>query len=140
MCTALVVRDEYWKQQLDICAQLSGVKIDRKQIDRLMVVMIDYATVIGKYLAHLIDVAIEAFNEMTIIIKDSVQTTIEALSELFKQCELSGTDDFDTVCDKLENRMVYLNRQNCIRQEQYYKAQFKLVKVNYNIMNHDRRC
>ena len=50
------------------------------------------------------------------------------------------TSDFDTICDKLENRMLYLNRQECIRSEQYYKSQCRLAKMNYNIMHHDRRC
>lgn len=140
MSTALVVREEYWNKQLEICAKLRGIDFDQKTIEDMKVVIIDFATGIGGYLKVLIDTAIEAFSEMTIVIKTAITKTIERLSELFKECEIVDTDDFDLICNKLENRILYLNRQNCIRQEQYYKAQFKLVKVNYNIMNHDRRC
>lgn len=140
MCTALVVREEYWDKQLEICAKIRGFDINRQQIEHMKVLIIDFARDIGTYLKTIVDAAVEAFSEMAIVIKEGVTKTMEELSRLFKECEIMGTDDFDLVCDKLENRMLYLNRQNCIRQEQYYKAQFKLAKVNYNIMNHDRRC
>lgn len=84
----------------------------------------------------MVDVCVQVFNAF----KDTLKETIESLSKLFKSCEITPDDYFDMICDKFENKMVYLNRQNCIKQEQYYKTQFKLAKVNYNIMKYDKRC
>lgn len=140
MCTALVVREEYWDRQIEICAKLQGIKLNYQQIERIKVCIIDFAECVGKCFRMMFDVCVEVFTNMAIIIKDSISDILETLTKLFEKCEITSEDSFDMVCDKLENRMIYLNRQNCIKQEQYYKAQFKLAKVNYNIMNHDRRC
>lgn len=136
MCTALVVREEYWDRQVKVCANLCGYRLSKIQIDVVKRIFEDCCRKVVVYIRELVDVCIQVFNAF----KDTLKETIESLSKLFKSCEITPDDDFDVVCDKLENKMVYLNRQNCIKQEQYYKAQFKLAKVNYNIMKHDRRC
>lgn len=124
---ALVVREEFWDQQLKVYAQLRGIKLDKEQIDRMVVVIVDFGKKVGEAIIRLSE-------------KDTVKDTIEALKKFVDECEITFDDDFDTICDKLENRMLYLNRQEYIRSEQYYKSQFRLAKMNYNIMHHDRRC
>lgn len=136
MCTSLVVREEYWYRQIRICSNLCGYRLSKIQIECVKRMFEDSYRKIIICIRELVDVCIQAFS----VFKDTLKETIESLSKTFKNCEITPDDDFDMVCDKLENRMVYLNWQNCINQEQYYKAQFKLAKVNYNIMNHDRRC
>lgn len=135
MCTTLVVREEYWSRQVRVCANLCGYRLSKIQIDAIKRIFEDNRKKVIVYIRELVDVCVQVF----MYFKDTLKEIIESLPRLFKSCEITTDDDFDVVCDKLENRMIYLNRQNCIKQEKYYKAQFKLVKVNYNIMNHDRR-
>lgn len=137
---ALVVREEFWDQQLRIYSQLLGIKLDKQQIDRVVVVIVDFAEKVGEAIIRLSEILYESFEKAWLSVKDSVKDTIEALKKFVDECEITFDDDFDTICDKLENRMLYLNRQEYIRNEQYYKSQFRLAKMNYNILHHDRRC
>ena len=129
---ALVVREEFWKQQFKVYTQLRGIKLDKKQIDHVVVIIVDFAEKVREAIIRLSEILYESFEKAWIYVKDSVKDTIEALKKF--------VDDFDTICDKLENRMLYLNGQERIRSEQYYKSQFRLAKMNYNILHHDRRC
>jgi hypothetical protein len=133
---ALVVREEFWDQQLKIYAQLRGIKLDKQQIDRVIVIIVDFGKKVGEAIIRLSEILYESFEKAWLSVKD----TIEALKKFVDECEITFDDDFDTICDKLENRMLYLNRQEYIRSEQYYKSQFRLTKMNYNILHHDRRC
>ena len=137
---ALVVREDFWEQQLRIYSQLRGIKLDKQQIDRMVVVIVDFGKKVGEAIIRLSEILYESFEKAWLSVKDTVKDTIEALKKFVDECEITFYDDFDTICDKLENRMLYLNRQECIRSEQYYKSQFRLAKMNYNIMHHDRRC
>lgn len=137
---ALVVREEYWDQQLRIFTQLRGIKLDKQQVGRIVIVVDDFAKRVGEALRRLTEILHECFENVWIFVKDSVSDTIGALKEFFDECDIAFDDDFYTICDKIENRMLYLNRQEYIRNERYYKSQFKLAKMNYNIMHHDRRC
>lgn len=139
-CYELVVREEFWDRQLKVCMQLCNIKLDKKQIDRAVVLIVGFAEKVGEAMIRLSDILYESFEKAWLSVKDSVKDTIEALKKFVDECEITFDDDFDTICDKLENRMLYLNRQECIRNEQYYKSQFRLAKMNYNIMHHDRRC
>ena len=137
---ALVVREDFWEQQLRIYSQLRGVKLDKQQIDRMVVVIVDFGKKVSEAITRLSEILHESFEKAWLSVKDSVKDTIEALKKFVDECEITFDDDFDTICDKLENRILYLNRQECIRNEWYYKSQFRLAKMNYNIMYHDRRC
>ena len=137
---ALVVREEFWDQQVRIYSQLRGIKLDKQQIDRMVVVIVDFGKKVGEAIIRLSEILYESFEKAWLSVKDSVKGTIEALKKFVDECEITFDDDFDTICDKLENRILYLNRQECIRNEWYYKSQFRLAKMNYNIMHHDRRC
>lgn len=137
---ALVVREDFWEQQLRIYSQLRGIKLDKQQIDRMVVVIVVFGKKVSEAITRLSEILHESFEKAWLSVKDSVKDTIEALKKFVDECEITFYDDFDTICDKLENRMLYLNRQECIRSEQYYKSQFRLAKMNYNIMHHDRRC
>lgn len=138
---ALVVREEFWDQQLKIYAQLRGIKLDKEQIDRMVVIIVDFGKKVGEAIIRLSEILYESFEKAWLSVKDTVKDTIEALKKFVDECEITFDDDFDTICDKkLENRMLYLNRQEYIRSEQYYKSQFRLAKMNYNILHHDRRC
>lgn len=133
---ALVVREEFWDQQLKIYAQLRGIKLDKEQIDRMVVIIVDFGKKVSEAIIRLSEILYESFEKAWLSVKD----TIEALKKFVDECEITFDDDFDTICDKLENRMLYLNRREYIRSEQYYKSQFRLAKMNYNILHHDRRC
>lgn len=76
--------------------------------------------------------------EITINIKKMVSDLLETMTDFFNKCVII----FDDICVRLEikNRIAYTNWKKCIKQEQYYKKQFKSCKINYNVMNHDRRC
>ena len=137
---ALVVREDFWEQQLRIYSQLRGIKLDKQQIDHMVVIIVDFGKKVGEAITRLSEVLYESFENAWLFVKDSVKDTIEALKKFVDECEITFDDDFDTICDKLENRMLYLNRQEYIRSEQYYKSQFRLAKMNYNILHHDRRC
>lgn len=137
---ALVVREEFWEQQLKVYAQLRGIKLDKQQIDRVIAVIVDFADKVGEAIIRLSEILYESFEKAWLSVKDTMKDTIKALKKFVDECEITFDDDFDTICDKLENRMLYLNRQECIRNERYYKSQFRLAKMNYNIMHHDRRC
>lgn len=137
---ALVVREEYWGQQLKIYVQFRGIKLDKEQIDRAIVIIIDFGKKVGEAIIRLSEILYESFEKAWLSVKDTVKDTIEALKKFVDECEITFDDDFDTICDKLENRMLYLNRREYIRSEQYYKLQFRLAKMNYNILHHDRRC
>ena len=137
---ALVVREEFWEQQLKVYAQLRGIKLDKQQIDRMVVVIVDFGKKVGEAIIRLSEILYESFEKAWLSVKDTVKDTIEALKKFVDECKITFDDDFDTICDKLENRMLYLNRQECIRNERYYKLQFRLAKMNYNILHHDRRC
>lgn len=135
MCTALVVREEYWDKQFRICANLCGIDLGDLQLNVIKFYK-DYYNDTMISVKKLIEACIKAF----VAFKNTLKETIEILSELFKSCEVTSKDSSDVVCDKLENRMMCINRQECIKQEQYYKEYFKAVKINYNIMNHNKRC
>ena len=137
---ALVVREEFRDQQLKIYAQLRGIKLDKEQVERMVVIIVDFGKKVGEAIIRLSEILYESFEKAWLSVKDTVKDTIEALKKFVDECEITFDDDFDTICDKLENRMLYLNRQEYIRSEQYYKSQFRLAKMNYNIMHHDRRC
>ena len=137
---ALVVREEYWDQQLRIFTQLRGIKLDKQQVKRIVIIVDDFAKRVGEVLRRLSEILYECFENVWIFVKDSISDTIGALKNFFDECEIAFDDDFYTICDKFENRMLYLNRQECIRNERYYKSQFRLAKMNYNILHHDRRC
>lgn len=137
---ALVVREEFRDRQLRVYAQLRGIKLGKQQMDRMVVIIADFAEKVGEAIIRLSEILYESFEKAWLSVKDTVKDTIEALKKFVDECEITFDDDFDTMCDKLENRMLYLNKQECIRNERYYKSQFRLAKMNYNIMHHDRRC
>lgn len=137
---ALAVREEFWDQQLKVYAQLRGIKLDKEQIEHMVVIIVDFCKKVGEAIIRLLEILHESFEKAWLSVKDTVKDTIEALKKFVDECEITFDDDFDTICDKLENRMLYLNRQEYIRNERYYKSQFRLAKMNYNIMHHDRRC
>ena len=137
---ALVVREEFWDQQLKVYVQLRGIKLDKEQIEHMVVIIVDFGKKVGEAIIRLSEILHESFEKAWLSVKDTVKDTIEALKKFVDECEITFDDDFDTICDKLENRMLYLNRQEYIRNERYYKSQFRLAKMNYNIMYHDRRC
>ena len=139
-CYALVVREEFWDRQLRIYTQLYNIKLDKKKIDRIVIVIVELAKKAGEAAARLLELLCECFEKAWVCIKDNIADTLEAMKKFVDECKITFDDDFDTICDKLENRMLYLNRQGCIRSEQYYKSQFRLAKMNYNILHHDRRC
>lgn len=143
MCTALVVREEYWERQFEILKQLGIVKVDLnwKQIDVTRKVIILYSKDVLSGMKLIAEAWSKAIVDMGIIIRDTTEDILNVLSNLFKVCDIDEMDDFDTICDKLENRMLYMMRKESIKKEQYYKNQFKIAKImNRNIMNHDRRC
>lgn len=137
---ALVVREEFWDRQLRVYAQFRGIKLGKQQIDHMVVIIVDFAKKVGEAIIRLSEILYESFEKARLSVKDTVKDTIEALKKFVDECDITFDDDFDTMCDKLENRMLYLNKQECIRNERYYKLQFRLAKMNYNIMYHDRRC
>lgn len=140
MCTALIVRDEYWDRQVDIKISLFNLG-DKKDVIKLWLKsclnLVDFVSrKIGEWINIMIQVAKILLGE----IKESWQQACNALSKLFKECDITSEDDFNSFCDKLENKMLFENRKEYIRREQYYKSQFKLIKMNYNVMNHEKRC
>ena len=139
-CYALVVREEFWDRQLRIYTQLYNIKLDKKNIDRIVIVIVELAKKAGEAAARLLELLCECFEKAWMCIKDNIADTLEAMKKFVDECKITFDDDFDTICDKLENRMLYLNRQEHIRSEQYYKSQFRLAKINYNVLHHDRRC
>lgn len=139
-CYELVVREEFWDRQLKVRMQLCNIKLDKKQIDHVVVLVVGFAEKVGEAIIRLSEILYESFERVWLSVKDTVADTIKALKKFVDECEITSDDDFDTICDKLENRMLYLNRRECIRNERYYKLQFRLVKMNYNIMHHDMRC
>lgn len=139
-CCALVVREEYWERQLKIYLRLRGITLSQYQLERLKVSINNFIDKCIDVVYELKCIAVDIFGRIYACMKGILADMIRALLKFVEECEVSQYDDFVTICDKLENRMLYLNRQECIRQEQYFKAQFKLAKMNYNIMNHDRRC
>lgn len=140
MCNALVVREEYWDRQLDIMVKVFNIGINTDIIKRWCKVCENLVYAVCENIQQWIEIMVKVGKILIEDIQKGFKLVFDALSKLFKECDITSADDFDLVCDKLENRVLYLNWQNCIRQEQYYKSQFKLVKVNYNIMNHNRRC
>ena len=140
MCTALVVREEYWDNQFRVYLKLRGITLSQYQLEKVKVIITDFLVKVAQCLKEIADMLVDVFGQIFIYIKDTVYDTLATLSKFVDECEITPKDGFETVCDKLENRTLYLNRQNCIKQEQYYKSQFKLAKMNYNVMNHDRRC
>lgn len=139
-CYALVVREEFWDRQLRVYTQLYNIKLDKKQIDRIVIVTVELAKKVGKAAARLLELLYECFEKAWVCIKDNIADTLEAMKKFVDECKITFDDDFSVMCDKLENRMLYLNRQEYIRSEQYYKSQFRLAKMNYNVLHHDRRC
>lgn len=140
MCTALIVRDEYWDRQVDIKISLFNLG-DKKDVIKLWLKsclnLVDFVSrKIGEWINTMIQAAKILFGE----IKESWQQACNALSKLFKECDITSEDDFNSFCDKLENKMLFENRKEYIGREQYYKSQFKLIKMNYNVMNHEKRC
>ena len=140
MCTALVVREEYWDNQFRVYLKLRGITLSQYQLEKVKVIITDFSVKVAQCLKEIADMLVDVFGQIFIYIKDTVYDTLATLSKFVDECEITPKDGFETVCDKLENMTLYLNRQNCIKQEQYYKSQFKLAKMNYNVMNHDRRC
>lgn len=139
-CCALVVREEYWDRQFRVCAELHGIKLGYQQIKQAKVVIVDVAKRAGEVIRMLIEQMNEVLTQVFVVMKGTLVDTIEALSKFVEECEITFDDDFYTICDKLENKMLYLNKQQCIKNEQYYKSQFRLAKMNYNVLHHDRRC
>ena len=139
-CYALVVREEFWDRQLRIYTQLYNIKLDKKNIDRIVIVIVELAKKAGEAAARLLELLCECFEKAWMCIKDNIADTLEAMKKFVDECKITFDDDFVVMCDKLENRMLYLNRQEYIRSEQYYKSQFRLAKINYNVLHHDRRC
>lgn len=141
-CYALVVREEFWDRQLRIYTQLCNIKldIDKKKIDRTAIVIVELSKKAGEAAARLLELLCECFEKAWVRIKDNITDTLEAMKKFVDECKITSDDVFSVMCDKMENRMLYLNRQEYIRSEQYYKSQFRLVKMNYNVLHHDRRC
>lgn len=140
---ALVVREEFWDRQFRVYTQLRGIKcikLDKQQIDCVVLVITGFAEMAGEVFRRLSESLYEGFEKVWIFVRDNVADILEELKKFVDECEITFDDDFYTMCDKLENRMLYFNRQECIRNEQYYKSQFRLAKMNYNILHHDRRC
>lgn len=129
----LVVREEYWDRQFEICANLCRRK---KKIEDIKKALKDCCTSFIENSEKLIAICIHVYN----VFNEKLKEVMETLSRLFEDCEITKNDSFDIIYDKLENRMIYLNRKEYIRQEQYYKMQFKLIKLHYNIMNKEKRC
>ena len=50
---ALVVREEFWDQQLRIYTQLRGIKLDKQQVDRMVVIIVDFAEKVGEAIIRL---------------------------------------------------------------------------------------
>ena len=140
MCTLLVVREEYWDCQLAARLQLLDIDVDVRFIKQWSQQLIIFTRKTIKKMQERIALLAELGRAICQCVKESFRKIITDILKLFEDCEITSVDSFETVCDRLENRMLYLNRQECIRQEQYYKSQFKLAKISYNIMNHDRRC
>lgn len=138
MCTALVVRDDYWRQQRRVTAELTG--IDYEYLERLHTTLKEIAYEVGKAIRQVLDAFAEAFKKACVYLGDTVSSLAEMLGKLAEKMELDKDDDYFTVCDKFENRLLYLERKQSIQREQYYKNCFKLAKMNYNIQHHDRRC
>lgn len=138
MCTALVVRDDYWRQQRRVTAELTG--IDYEYLERLHTTLKEIAYEVGKAIRQVLDAFVEAFKKACVYLGDTVSGLAEMLGKLAEKMELDKDDDYFTVCDKFENRLLYLERKQSIQREQYYKNCFKLAKMNYNIQHHDRRC
>lgn len=139
MCTVIVVREEYWDRQIDTCIKLMGFDTKQQQVKQLKVFIND----VKKYVEVSLKSIVEMFIKIIVLVRKCVKDFVKCLKEfskICKECDITCMDDFCTICDKLENKMLYLNRQDCIKKEQYYRAQFKLAKVNYNIINHDKRC
>lgn len=140
MCTALVVREDYWRDYFWREAEIRGIKITRYQFERAITWCYDFAERVGEAIRKIIDAFTEAMSYVAIALRDSFGSLIEALRNSFDKLDIEPFDDFDVVCDKIEARAIYLNRKESIRREQYYRNCFKLAKMNYNIQHHDRRC
>ena len=102
---ALVVREDFWEQQLRIYSQLRGIKLDKQQIDRMVVVIVDFGKKVSEAIIRLSEILYESFEKAWLSVKDTVKDTIETLKKFVDDCEITFDDDFDTICDKLENRM-----------------------------------
>jgi hypothetical protein len=139
-CYELVVREEYWDMQINTYMQIRGVNLDIQHLKVLKVLIVDYGKRVWEAVQEYAQQVVELFSQMFEAIKDSFVNVVETLKGFIKLCELTFDDDFDVICDKLENKVLYLNKQEYIRNEQYYKRQYKLAKMTYNILHHDRRC
>ena len=102
---ALVVREEFWEQQLKVYAQLRGIKLDKQQIDRVIAVIVGFADKVGEAIIRLSEILYESFKKAWLSVKDTVKDTIKALKKFVDEGEITFDDDFDTICDKLEIRM-----------------------------------
>lgn len=140
MCTALVVREDYWRDYLWRETQLRGINVIRIQYVKMHKYLVEVAENAAEVTKKVLDAFKEAMNEVFIIVRDNLLDLINKITSFVDVLELEPFDDFGTVYDKIEARAVYLNRKESIRREQYYHDCFKLVKINYNIQHHDRRC
>lgn len=137
MCTALVVREEFWDKQLYVKLKLFKIDIEFDTLERYV-----------KYWKYrLRDLVLEIERQMDImfdickILAQYIKGGLcEAFEELAKCLEYTFTSDDSSSVPFRKNRQNY-NCRNClVGQNQYYKSQFRLTKMNYNVMNHDRRC
>lgn len=135
MCTSLVVREEFWDLQLDTRLRMLGVssvtadtiKMWSNACRNLVYDMMDRMQEWLEIMASVGKVIFEG-------IEHGVRGMLDALRRLLEECDVC------TMCGRVAPGSLYCNQYSCIRQEQYYKSYFKLVKPSYNIMGHDRRC
>lgn len=140
MCTALVVREDYWRGYFWREAEIRGKRVNQYQIERMVEwTKVDFGN-IAESIRKVVDVYTQAMAEAFVILKDNFADLFEKLNTFICDLDLEPIDDFDVVCDKIEAKAIYLNRKESIRREQYYHNYFKLIKTNYNIQYHDRRC
>lgn len=140
MCTALVVRDQYWQSVLDFQCKMANIEpIKLDEVRRIKNVIILWAEEVGKAIRRVLDIIWDAIGEIAIVFEDTVEKTLASLQRLWDECHIEPFDDPDIILDKLENRFMYLHQQQSIREQQYYRNCFKLAKMHPCIMNHDRR-
>ena len=72
---ALVVREEFWDQQLRIYSQLLGIKLDKQQINRAVVVIVDFAEKVGEAIIRLSEILYESFEKAWLSVKPIVYSS-----------------------------------------------------------------
>lgn len=140
MCTALVVREDYWRGYFKNEMLLRTGYIDHNKLDNFVRWSCLLMDNIADYIRRICKAIIAAAQKVVVFVHDKFEDLAEALKTFYDASDIYPTDDFYIICDKLENRMIYLERKASIRREQYYKNCFKLAKMNYALINHDRKC